>query len=215
MLLVVAATTSLNLFAHALLDTGGLLLTASFLGSYQAQDGLDFAKGLAGICISCLPGNQLLSYVVGNHSPIFICAAAMLQQPRVPATGQRQAIEIHIKWREVLAQKRIMLKILSRHTGHSMRKLDAVRVSKLEILSHNLTVLHFQATCSSQFKIFLMQDWQRPLYMQPEDAIEYGVAGKPLSAKVDISNAATSLCLWNGQAMLPILLSQYPQMDQN
>ena len=50
----------------------------------------------------------------------------MLQQPRVPATGQRQAIEIHIKWREVLAQKRIMLKILSRHTGHSMRKLDAV-----------------------------------------------------------------------------------------
>lgn len=63
----------------------------------------------------------LQTFILTLDSP-----AAMLQQPRVPATGQRQAIEIHIKWREVLAQKRIMLKILSRHTGHSMRKLDAV-----------------------------------------------------------------------------------------
>lgn len=54
-------------------------------------------------------------------------AAAMLQQPRVPATGQRQAIEIQIKWREVLAQKQALLKILSRHTGHSIQKLDMVR----------------------------------------------------------------------------------------
>lgn len=52
--------------------------------------------------------------------------AAMLQQPRVPATGQRQAIEIQIKWREVLAQKEALLNILSRHTGHSKAKLDAV-----------------------------------------------------------------------------------------
>jgi ATP-dependent Clp protease protease subunit len=28
-------------------------------------------------------------------------ATAMLHQPRVPPTGQRQAIEIQIKWREV------------------------------------------------------------------------------------------------------------------
>ena len=52
--------------------------------------------------------------------------AAMLQQPRVPPTGQRQAIEIHIKWREVLAQKKNMLHILSKHTGHSVEKLDKV-----------------------------------------------------------------------------------------
>ena len=25
-----------------------------------------------------------------------------------------------------------------------------------------------------------MQDWQRPLYMQPKDAIEYGIAGEEL-----------------------------------
>lgn len=50
----------------------------------------------------------------------------MLQQPRVPPTGQRQAIEIQIKWREVLAQKQTMLNILSKHTGHSIEKLDKV-----------------------------------------------------------------------------------------
>lgn len=51
----------------------------------------------------------------------------MLQQPRVPPTGQRQAIEIAIKWREVLAQKQALLKIMSRHTGHSEEKLDKAR----------------------------------------------------------------------------------------
>lgn len=52
--------------------------------------------------------------------------AAMLQQPRVPPTGQRQAIEIQIKWREVLAQKQALLRILSKTTGHSEEKLDHV-----------------------------------------------------------------------------------------
>lgn len=52
----------------------------------------------------------------------------MLQQPRVPPTGQRQAIEIHIKWKEVLAQKQALLRILSKTTGHSEEKLDKVNV---------------------------------------------------------------------------------------
>ena len=51
----------------------------------------------------------------------------MLHQPRVPPTGQRQAIEIQIKWREVLAQKQALLNILSKTTGHSVEKLDKVR----------------------------------------------------------------------------------------
>lgn len=53
----------------------------------------------------------------------------MLQQPRVPPTGQRQAVEIQIKWREVLAQKQTLLDIMSRTTGHSVEKLDAVRTA--------------------------------------------------------------------------------------
>ena len=53
-------------------------------------------------------------------------ATAMLHQPRVPPTGQRQAVEIQIKWREVLAQKQALLGILTKTTGHSMEKLDKV-----------------------------------------------------------------------------------------
>ncbi len=59
---------------------------------------------------------------------MIVCAAAMLHQPRVPPTGQRQAIEIQIKWREVLAQKQALLDILSKTTGNSVEKLDKVRV---------------------------------------------------------------------------------------
>jgi ATP-dependent protease ClpP protease subunit len=49
----------------------------------------------------------------------------MLQQPRVPPTGQRQAIEVHIKWREVLDYKRELLRCLSIATGWGVDKLDA------------------------------------------------------------------------------------------
>ena len=56
-----------------------------------------------------------------------LACAAMLQQPRLPPTGQRQAIEVHIKWREVLAQKQSYLGILSEATGNSPEKLDQVR----------------------------------------------------------------------------------------
>lgn len=51
-------------------------------------------------------------------------AAAMLQQPRVPPTGQRQAVEVHIKWREVLDYKRELLRCLSIATGWGVDKLD-------------------------------------------------------------------------------------------
>ena len=50
----------------------------------------------------------------------------MIQQPRVPPTGQRQAIEVHIKWREVLDYKRELLRMLSIGTGWGVDKLDAV-----------------------------------------------------------------------------------------
>ena len=65
----------------------------------------------------------------------------MLQQPRVPPTGQRQAVEIQIKWREVLAQKQAMLKILAQTTGHSPEKLDKVWAS------HACKTLHKTRQC--------------------------------------------------------------------
>jgi len=53
-------------------------------------------------------------------------ATAMLHQPRVPSTGERQATELNIKWQETLAQKKAMLAILSQTTGHDVGKLDKV-----------------------------------------------------------------------------------------
>ncbi|DBA91429.1 hypothetical protein WJX79_009369 [Trebouxia sp. C0005] len=97
-------------------------------------------------------------------------ATAMLQQPRVPPTGQRQAVEIQIKWREVLAQKQAMLKILSQTTGHSPEKLD--------------------------------KDMQRPLYMQPRDAIEYGVIDGVVRNETSIIDAVMSPEQWDKEAGL-------------
>ncbi|KAL3137464.1 hypothetical protein ABBQ38_004753 [Trebouxia sp. C0009 RCD-2024] len=97
-------------------------------------------------------------------------ATAMLQQPRVPPTGQRQAVEIQIKWREVLAQKQAMLKILSQTTGHSPEKLD--------------------------------KDMQRPLYMQPRDAMEYGVIDGIVRNETSIIDTVMSPEQWDKEAGL-------------
>ncbi len=75
---------------------------------------------------------------LGEPGPV---RAAMLQQPRVPPTGQRQAIEIAIKWREVLAQKQALLRIMAHHTGHSIDKLDKAR-------HHRCTALHRVWRCA-------------------------------------------------------------------
>ncbi|CAL6312592.1 unnamed protein product [Bathycoccus prasinos] len=51
-------------------------------------------------------------------------ATAMLHQPKVPSTGQQQTTELQIKWKEVLDQKKSMLKILAETTGQTAEKID-------------------------------------------------------------------------------------------
>lgn len=103
------------------------------------------ANDIATVGVGVAIGQACMLLSAGKKGKRFMLphATAMLQQPRLPPTGQRQAVEVEIRWREVLAQKKALLKILHRTTGHSVEKLDA--------------------------------DLQRPLYMQPKDAIEYGV----------------------------------------
>ena len=108
--------------------------TMNFVANDIATVGVGVALGQA--CMLLSAGKKGKRFMLPH-------ATAMLQQPRLPPTGQRQAIEVEIRWREVLAQKKAFLGILHRTTGHSVEKLDA--------------------------------DLQRPLYMQPKDAIEYGV----------------------------------------
>lgn len=51
-------------------------------------------------------------------------ATAMLHQPKVPSTGERQATEVQIKWKEVKAQKEVLVRILSETTGRSASKVE-------------------------------------------------------------------------------------------
>lgn len=76
-------------------------------------------------------------------------ATAMIQQPRVPPTGQRQAIEVHIKWREVLDYKRDLLRMLSIGTGWNVEKLDAV--SGVEWSGHSADPLDSDSADPTRF----------------------------------------------------------------
>lgn len=58
-------------------------------------------------------------------------ATAMLHQPKVPSTGERQATELQIKWKEVKAQKQVMIDILSKSTGHNPAKIEKVSFTTL------------------------------------------------------------------------------------
>jgi ATP-dependent Clp endopeptidase proteolytic subunit ClpP len=97
-------------------------------------------------------------------------ATAMMHQPRVPPTGQRQAIEVEIKWREVLAQKQNMLEIMSRTTGHDTNKLE--------------------------------KDMSRPLYMQPKDALAYGIIDGIVNPEKQIIDQVKSADQWDKEAGL-------------
>jgi len=66
-------------------------------------------------------------------------ATAMLHQPKVPSTGERQATEVQIKWKEVKAQKEVLVKILSETTGRSASKVEQVWVTNKKVEIYGLT----------------------------------------------------------------------------
>ncbi|KAG2441988.1 hypothetical protein HYH02_009781 [Chlamydomonas schloesseri] len=104
---------------------------------------------------------------------------AMIQQPRVPPTGQRQAIEVHIKWREVLDYKRELLRMFSLGTGLPVDKLDA--------------------------------DMQRPLYMRPRDALEYGIIDEIIEPNEDKAEKAAQYWIKSGRAESEGRLEQWQE----
>ena len=100
----------------------------------------------------------------GNKGKRFMTphATAMLHQPKVPSTGERQATELQIKWKEVKAQKQVLVDILTKTTGHPADKIDKVSsLGVFFVLSYGIN-----------------QDIQRPLYMTAKDAIAYGIVDK-------------------------------------
>lgn len=72
----------------------------------------------------------------------------MIQQPRLPSTGLMSAIDLHIRAKEVVANRDTLVGLLARHTGNSFEKVA--------------------------------KTMERPFYMNPQRAIEFGVADKVL-----------------------------------
>mmetsp|Transcript_17580 Transcript_17580/g.44614 ORF Transcript_17580/g.44614 Transcript_17580/m.44614 type:complete len:302 (+) Transcript_17580:134-1039(+) len=138
-----------------------ILDTMNYVGNDIHTVGVGVAIGQA--CMLLSAGTKGKRFMLEH-------ATAMLHQPRVPPTGQRQATEIAIKWKEVLAQKQAYLKILSRTTGHSVAKLD--------------------------------KDMQRPLYMQPKDALSYGVIDGIVKADTKIIDDVKNSAQWDKEAGL-------------
>eukprot|EP00242_Pyramimonas_sp_CCMP2087_P003748 CAMPEP_0198212558 /NCGR_PEP_ID=MMETSP1445-20131203/26594_1 /TAXON_ID=36898 /ORGANISM="Pyramimonas sp., Strain CCMP2087" /LENGTH=331 /DNA_ID=CAMNT_0043887033 /DNA_START=25 /DNA_END=1020 /DNA_ORIENTATION=+ len=135
--------------------------TMSYIGVECQTVGVGVAVGQA--CMLLSAGTKGKRFMLPH-------ATAMLQQPRVPSTGSRQAVEIYIKWQEVLRMKKTYLDILSRTTGHSLEKLD--------------------------------KDMLRPLYMQPLDAVEYGVIDKILTKDEPAIATVKSGAQWDTDAGL-------------
>ncbi|KAL2621688.1 hypothetical protein R1flu_001893 [Riccia fluitans] len=75
-------------------------------------------------------------------------ATAMIQQPRLPSTGQMSAIDVHIRAKEVINNRDTLVSLLAKHTGNSFEKVSKVM--------------------------------QRPFYMSPTRAVDFGVIDKIL-----------------------------------
>jgi ATP-dependent Clp endopeptidase proteolytic subunit ClpP len=75
-------------------------------------------------------------------------ATAMIQQPRLPSTGQMSAIDVHIRAKEVINNRDTLVELLAKHTGNPFEKVAKVM--------------------------------ERPFYMNPRKAVEFGVADKIL-----------------------------------
>lgn len=102
-------TVSMETEAYALFDT------LNYVSCPIHTIGVGVAVGQAALILAS--GKKGERYML-PHSTV------MMQQPRVPDSGQQQASEIEIKWKEVLANKKISLELLAEATGQSVPQLD-------------------------------------------------------------------------------------------
>eukprot|EP00850_Spirogloea_muscicola_P009369 SM000052S17761 [mRNA] locus=s52:574606:576949:- [translate_table: standard] len=73
-------------------------------------------------------GQACLLLAAGERGRRFMLphATAMIQQPRLPSTGQMSAIDVHIRAKEVINNRDCLVKLLARHTGNSVEKVSKV-----------------------------------------------------------------------------------------
>lgn len=72
--------------------------------------GVGAAIGQACLLLAC--GKKGRRYMLPH-------ATAMIQQPRLPSTGQMSAIDVHIRAKEVINNRDTLVSLLARHTGNT------------------------------------------------------------------------------------------------
>eukprot|EP00249_Psilotum_nudum_P013780 c24508_g1_i1 orf=55-1065(+) len=114
------------------------------------------------VAVGAAIGQACLLLAAGEKGKRYMLphATAMIQQPRLPSTGQMPAIDVHIRAKEVINNRDTLVSLIAKHTGNPFEKVA--------------------------------KTMQRPFYMSPKKAVEFGVADK---------------ILWRGQEAMAETLS--------
>eukprot|EP00246_Nothoceros_aenigmaticus_P001246 TRINITY_DN116_c0_g1_i2.p1 TRINITY_DN116_c0_g1~~TRINITY_DN116_c0_g1_i2.p1 ORF type:complete len:348 (-),score=41.42 TRINITY_DN116_c0_g1_i2:777-1784(-) len=102
------------------------------------------------VAVGAAIGQACLLLAAGQKGRRFMLphATAMIQQPRLPSTGQMSAIDVHIRAKEVINNRDTLVELLAKHSGNSFEKVNKLM--------------------------------ERPFYMNPRNAVDFGVADKIL-----------------------------------
>lgn len=96
--------------------------------SYAIYDTMMYVKNpIHTVGVGVAVGQAAMLLAAGTKGKRFMLphATCMLQQPNFPSSGQQQASEIEIKWKEVLSNKKTSLELMSHCTGQPVEKLES------------------------------------------------------------------------------------------
>ncbi|KAK1317400.1 hypothetical protein QJS10_CPA05g00434 [Acorus calamus] len=80
------------------------------------------------VAVGAAIGQACLLLAAGKKGRRFMMphSKAMIQQPRVPSSGQMPASDVLIRAKEVINNRDTLIKLIARHTGNSVEKVSQV-----------------------------------------------------------------------------------------
>jgi ATP-dependent Clp endopeptidase proteolytic subunit ClpP len=123
------------------LETEGFAIYDTMMQMKNEIHTVAFGAAVGQACLLLAAGKKGKRYMLPH-------AQVLLQQPRLPATGQMPAIDVHIRAKELIHNRDTFVKLLAKHTGNP-----------------------FETVAKAM---------ERPFYMFPRQAVEFGVADKIL-----------------------------------
>lgn len=123
------------------LETEGFAIYDTFRNVKNQIQTVAVGAAIGQACLLLAAGDKGMRYMMPH-------ATAMIQQPRLPSTGQMSAIDVHIRAKELINNRDTLVSLLAKHTGNPVEKVAKVM--------------------------------ERPFYMNPKKAVDFGVADKIL-----------------------------------